>query len=121
MGPVDELYYTLTLAFSGADAVRGIALGLAASLFCSSKWPPRRVAILVFLIDRAFPYIEMRLMGWGASEIAAAIAYAVRTMPEDLFLLLFRLGGIYALIAVGYAARRSLHRGFGDTPAQKAS
>lgn len=108
---MDDFGFVLAVAFSGADLTRALWLGLVGSLFCSPKFHPLKATILIFLVDRSWPYIGMALSGFSMSDIAISLAYAIDSLPRDATIHLTRFVGLYALCASGYWIRLTLHRG----------
>jgi hypothetical protein len=106
---VYDVGYVLALAFSGSDLTRALWFGLIGSLLCSAQMPPFKMALIVVLLDRAWPYLGMGFAGYGAQEIAASIAYGFRTLGSDALIVLIRAVGLYALVTCGYWLRLMLH------------
>ena len=99
----------MQVAFSGSDLTRALWLGLVGSLFCTPSFQPFRATLLIFLIDRAWPYVAMGFAGYDMAEIAASLVYAVHSLPRDAVYLLVRFSGLLALCAVGYHLRLAIH------------
>lgn len=106
---MESVGQTLAVAFSGADLVRAIWLGLIASLFCNERNTPLAIACITFAIDRIWPFAAMGLSGHSVQSVSAAVAYAIRSIPSDFFVLAVRFFGIYGLIMLGYVFRLRIH------------
>ncbi|WOI54605.1 hypothetical protein [Parvularcula sp. LCG005] len=106
---MQDLTYYLTLAFSGSDLPRALWLGLIGSLFCTTRNPPWRIFLIVFLIDRIWPFLGMAFSGYGAGEIGAAVSHTIRSVPSDMMTLLIRGLGLFLLILTGYMLRLIVH------------
>ena len=105
-----DFEFLFSVAFSGADLSRALWLGTIASLLCTEKFGPFRMTFLMFLIDRAWPFADMAFAGYGMKEIAASVAYAVESLPQDMTYHVFRFGGLYAICSFTYTLRVMLHR-----------
>lgn len=106
---MDSVSQLLLSAFSGSDLARALWIALVASLFCSKTMPPLQMTAIVFGIDRIWPFFDMGLAGYGAGEIAAAVAHNIGSLPFDAAMLLVRLVGLFMLVSVGYQVRLAIH------------
>ena len=108
---MDDFGFVLSVAFSGADLTRALWLGLVGSLFCTKQFGPARMAILLLLIDRVWPFVGMGLAGYEMPQISQSVAYAVQSIPRDLTIHFVRFVGLFALAGIGYQLRIAIHRG----------
>lgn len=108
---MEDFGFILHVAFSGADLSRALWLGLVGSLFCTRKFQPLRMTVLLFLIDRVWPFLGMAFAGYAMSDIALSVRYAFETLPRDATFLVIRFGGLFALCTSGYHLRMAIHRG----------
>ncbi|MEM9235062.1 MAG: hypothetical protein AAGA69_12590 [Pseudomonadota bacterium] len=108
---MEDFTFVLSVAFSGTDLTRALWIGLVGSLFVTKKFQPTRMALLLFVIDRAWPFAGMALSGYDMPAIAASLAYAFEMLPRDATFYVIRFGGLFALCSFGYHLRMAIHRG----------
>ncbi|ADM09838.1 hypothetical protein PB2503_08924 [Parvularcula bermudensis HTCC2503] len=116
-----DVPHALSIAFSGADLSRALWIGLIASLLCSRRFLPLKMAVLAFMVDRSWPYLTMALSGYSMDQIAPYLAYRIKMLPEDGIILGIRAAGLFGLIATGYVLRVQLHKALSHSPKSGAN